>query len=55
MRIIGGRHRKGELCEVTNMTAKCVWVKAYDGAIFLKRKNHVIVESQAHTLKREDE
>ena len=34
VRIIGGRRRKGELCEVTNMTAKCVWVKAYDGDYF---------------------
>ena len=55
VRVIGGHRRKGELCEVTDVRAKCVWVKAYDGAIFLKRKNHVVVESQAHMLKREDE
>ena len=55
VRIIGGHRRKGELCEVINMTPKSVWVKAYDGSIFLKRMHHVVVESQAHTLKREEE
>ena len=55
VRIIGGRRRKGELCTVVSMTLKSVWVKAYDGCIFFKRKHHVVVESQAYTLKREEE
>ena len=54
VRIIGGRRRKGELCTVVSMTLKSVWVEAYDGCIFLKRKHDIVVESQAYTLKREE-
>ena len=54
VRVIGGLRLMGELCTVTDMTKKCVWVRSDGGQVFLKRKNHVVIESQEHTLKRED-
>jgi len=35
------------------VTKKSNWIKAYDGRKILKRKYHVAVEAQLHTLKRE--
>ena len=55
VRVTGGKHRVGELCEVEFVTKKCVRVKALDGKQFLKKMNHVLIEPQTHTvLKRED-
>ena len=55
VRIIGGLRLMGELCTVIDVTKKCVWVRSDEGQVFLKRKNHVVIESQEHTLKKEDE
>ena len=55
VRVVGGIRLMGELCTVTDVTKKCVWVRTDGGRFFLKRKDHVVIESQEHTLKREDE
>ena len=53
LRIIGGSRRMGDLCEVTDVTLKSVWVMALDGALFLNIKQHVVIESPLHNIKHE--
>ena len=53
MRIIGGSWRVGDLCEVTDMRLKSVWVMVVDGALFLKRVHHMVIELKLHNVKHE--
>ena len=53
MRIIGGSQRVGDLCEVTDVTLKSVWIMALDSTLFLKRKQHVVIESPLYNVKHE--
>ena len=51
MRIISGSQRVEDLCEVTDVTLKSVWVMAVDGVLFLKIKQHMVIESPLHNVK----
>ena len=51
--IIGRSQRVGDLCEVTDVMHKSAWVMAVDDALFLKRKQHVVIESSLHNVKHE--
>ena len=55
--IIGGSQRVGDLCEVTDVTLKSVWVMDIDidGVLLLKRKQHVVIESPLCNFKHETE
>ena len=48
---IGSSWRAGELCKVTGVMLKSVWVKAIDGWLFLRRKDHMVIEAQQYTVK----
>ena len=41
----------GDLYEVTYVMLKRVWVMAIDGALFLKRKQHVVIEAPLRNVK----
>ena len=53
VRIVGGSQRVEDLCEVTDVTLKTVWVMDVNGALFFKRKQHVVIESPLHNVKHE--
>ena len=53
LRINVGCRRVEDLCEVNDVTLKNLWVMADDIAVFLKRKDHLVIESPLHNVKHE--
>ena len=53
MRIIGGSRTVGDLCKVTDVTLKSVWVMDADGALFFKINQQVVIESPLRNVKDE--
>ena len=53
VKIIGGSWRVGDLCEVTDVKLKSVWVIDVDGTLFLKKKYRMVIESPLPNAKNE--